>query len=143
MYNPWFFLPVDLHECCMAWLGHSYVLIFSNFEVIPKLPHSKVITLPYTLEILVSNFLILNTETLALSKIEFHVPFALFYGTVVPHKTNASRNDFLVDSQDECFYGRASQDEFFLLLFFFLNRVFSMALRKMTISQDSTACGTN
>ncbi|KAL7982725.1 hypothetical protein Chor_010323 [Crotalus horridus] len=32
---------LNLHECCMAWLGHSYVLIFSNFEVVPKLPHSQ------------------------------------------------------------------------------------------------------
>lgn len=34
--------PAGVHECCVAWLGHPHVLISSNFEVIPQLPHSQV-----------------------------------------------------------------------------------------------------
>lgn len=36
------FCPAGVHECCVAWLGHSHVPISSNFEVIPQLPHSQV-----------------------------------------------------------------------------------------------------
>ncbi|RXM33502.1 GRAM domain-containing protein 4 [Acipenser ruthenus] len=32
---------LNLHECCVAWLGHPYVPLFSHFEVILKLPHCK------------------------------------------------------------------------------------------------------
>lgn len=34
--------PAGVHECCVAWLGHPHVLVSSNFEVIPQLPHSQV-----------------------------------------------------------------------------------------------------
>lgn len=34
--------PAGIHECCMAWLGHSHVPVPSNSEVVPQLPHRQV-----------------------------------------------------------------------------------------------------
>lgn len=40
--DPFLSKPAGVHECRVAWLGHPHVLISSNFEVIPQLPHSQV-----------------------------------------------------------------------------------------------------
>ena len=37
-----FFLPADLHECCLAWLGHSHVTLPGYPALVLKLPHCQV-----------------------------------------------------------------------------------------------------
>lgn len=37
-------LPVDLHVCCLAWLGHSHVTLPGYSSLVLKLPHCQVQT---------------------------------------------------------------------------------------------------
>lgn len=36
------FSPADLHECCLAWLGHSHVTLPGYPALVLKLPHRQV-----------------------------------------------------------------------------------------------------
>lgn len=40
--SEWFYLPPDLYECCLAWLGHSNVPLPGNSALVFKLPHRQV-----------------------------------------------------------------------------------------------------
>lgn len=37
-----FLLTADLHECCLAWLGHSHVTLPGHPALVLKLPHRQV-----------------------------------------------------------------------------------------------------